>query len=194
MRYKNSLSIHEFTNEYHEHIPFFRDFVNRCRDGPSGPEGNILIICLGEIDARCLIHKQVTEKNRSEDSVIEDLVNRYFNTLDIIFGDYCETSRVPVWIMSVIPTSVEKDFGHEFNQRGSVQERKRYTEKLNDALRKKCEGHNYYHFFDIYDLYLDPNTGTLNQALACDDVHIGDNSPIKNKIVEDLEIYLEKYT
>lgn len=183
--YKNSLSIYDFVvNDYYLFEP---EIVNLFCDYQKGMEINpsrtLIIFCLGEVDVRCLIHKQIVEKNRDEDEVINDLAIKYKTFLDFISKGIDPKYHKHIWAMSIVPTTEEQDLGHEFSQKGSLLERKRYTEKLNNAIKNTC---NQYHFFDIYDLYLGPN-GSINKELSNGgDSHIHNNTLLMDKLKKDL--------
>ena len=46
---------------------------------------NIFVLIYGEIDCRCHIGKQV-KLGRTEDEIIDDLVNKYFQTIKLNIG------------------------------------------------------------------------------------------------------------
>lgn len=141
------------------------------------PEGSIVILSAGEVDARCLIHKQIHEKNRDEDSVISDLVSKYLSIIE-------RNKNYDIYVLSVLPTINDYDFGHEYSTRGTREDRKRYTEKLNKLLKDSL-GQK---FMDIYEMHLDKEQGILKLDLSNNgDVHVHDNTLMKKFFNEFLE-------
>lgn len=133
----------------------------------------LLIFCFGEIDTRCLIHKQIHEKRRQEDEVI--------NTLADSFIDNMLSIHYPIAIMSVVPPIkfFEENYDskaahHNFPFNGSDEDRSRYTRKLNIRLQEKCKEKNII-YINIYDAYKDEK-GFLRKEDSDGGVHISNKS------------------
>jgi lysophospholipase L1-like esterase len=169
----NSLSIYQFVSNYTMYGHIFRDYVNNANTNANA----IFIISLGEIDARCLIHKQICTKNRDLDTVVSDLVNRYKIAIDQLFKGLPEERHKNIYVMSIVPTSEPRFIEHEYRQRGSLEERITYTEKLNKCIKESFEKE--YNYLNVYDLYKGPE-GSINQKYSEDGFHINDVSLIKD--------------
>ena len=142
---------------------------------------DIIIIGYGEVDCRCHIQKQIDLGN-NEDSVITELVNKYFISLKNNIN--CSKKII---IVGVIPPTNKDEYEqkngpitHEFPFIGKDCDRVRYTKKVNILIEELCIN-NEYIYFNPYDYYTRED-GTLKSELSDSNVHLGDNS-----------IFLEKF-
>lgn len=92
------------------------------------------ILCY-EVDCRCHIKRQVN-LGRNEDDVINELVKDYINTIKNTIKKYKNIAIIP-------PVEQEYEFlncpiTHEFPFVGSDSDRVRFTQKMNDLLKKYC--------------------------------------------------------
>lgn len=161
----------------------------------SSCNSNIFLFLYGEIDCRFRIHQQLC--SRTLEDVINDLTNRYFETLLLNYR-----SGLSFYVVSVIPPSyffvpndvknvIYKD-GFVFFQSnkatqmsGTNEERSYYTSQLNNALKEKSKQYGY-GYLDIYELYKDAN-GMLPVILTDDMCHINNTSHVQN-LLKSLEI------
>ena len=127
--------------------------------------GKPWIISAGEIDCRSLIYKQVTEKGRDEDKVINSLVTNYISRLLSINPNTLVTT--------ICPPVKEFNSDNPFPFRGSLEERARYVKKMNDKLIEVCANNNVT-LINHYKYYADEN-GYMDLKYAPDNVHIRDN-------------------
>ena len=135
------------------------------------------ILCFGEIDVRCLIYNQIHKKNRDENEVIESLANSFINNVTSFYSE--------IAIMSVVPPVkfYSGNYKLELNDPnfpfvGPDEDRSRYTKKLNEILRKKCEEKDLI-YINIYDSYKDSN-GFLIKELSDGTVHtVGWEKPLE---------------
>ena len=98
-----------------------------------------------EIDCRNHIGKQIDEKGRHEDTVIEDFVNCYFDTIKTNVSKY----KCVVVVALIPPTeimefeAVNGPLTNEYPFVGTDYERVRFTVKMNALLRSKCSEYRY---------------------------------------------------
>jgi len=143
------------------------------------------IVCLfyGEVDCRNHIHKFETNYK----TAIDNMVKRYFESIVELRNIY---NNLKICIFNVVPPLERekeeyRNKGEGF-ERGTDEDRKKYTLYTNEKLKEYCEEFNFI-FFDVYDLYID-NNGFLNPNLSDGNCHIGDPKYmidfIKNKIMK----------
>jgi hypothetical protein len=136
------------------------------------------IFCTGEIDVRCLLHKQINEYGRKEDETIETLVDNYISNLHKLNHTKLAIST------TVAPAKTE---GFEVQQKytinsdypfkGSDQERSRWSKKLNHYLINKCIEKNIT-YLDIYSLFKDDEGFLDHQYIDADMIHVSKNDKI----------------
>ncbi len=134
--------------------------------------GDTVIFCFGEIDARCHIHKHISE-SQTYQIIIDTLVEKYFARIATAVSVF---ENLNVAVYNVVPP-IRKTAANEnenFPFVGTDEERKSYVQYFNAALRKKCVEYNYV-FFDVYEKYAD-DQGFLNIDLSDGSVHI--NVPV----------------
>lgn len=147
-------------------------------------KNDIIILSYGEVDCRCHIQRQINI-GKSEDDVISELVNNYFETIKkntINIG-------AKIIIVGIIPPTKQVDYEtihgpilHEFPFVGSDESRVRYTNKANKLLEKMSIENNYI-YFNPYSHYTESD-GTLKYELSDKIVHLGDNSLFLEKFID----------
>lgn len=142
-----------------------------------------IVLVYGEVDCRCHIHRQIN-LGHNEDSVINDLVNKYFQTIQNNTKDI----DVNIIIVGVIPPTRKEDYeffnkkvNNEFPFIGTDEDRVRYTNKVNKLL-EELSIQNKFIYFDPYDYYKNID-GTLNHELSDTFNHILYNTHILDKFV-----------
>ena len=135
----------------------------------------LYIFCFGEIDVRCHIHLQITERGRDEAEVIKSLVDGYMAALE-----HCKHPRIGV--LAVVPPCnfLEPMHNPEFPFRGTHEERLRYTRSVNAALRTSCESRGYV-FVDVTEHYSD-DQGFLRRDRSDGCVHVGDTTWVRSTL------------
>lgn len=101
--------------------------------------GDVLVVVLGEVDCRCHVHRQIVEKNRTEEEVLEDLASRYIKAL----VEYKNGTGVKIGVRGVVPPL--KDGRHHdenYPIRGAFIDRLRWRNTLNAKLEQKCKEHD----------------------------------------------------
>lgn len=135
---------------------------------------DVIVLSYGEVDCRCHIQRQI-DNGRSEDDVINELVNKYYQTIknNIVNGK--------IIIVGVIPPTKRYDYEslhgsilHEFPFVGTDEARVRYTRKVNAKLEELANINNYV-YFNPYSYYT-RDDGNLKYDLSDKCVHLGDNS------------------
>jgi len=144
------------------------------KDGRLNYEG-LWILTFGEIDTRCLIYNQINEKGRDEEEIITTLVNNYIKRVKNIYSNIAISSIVPPVNYKTIDYI---DPTYPFI--GPLEDRARYTKKLNVYLQLKCEENNI-PFINLYKYYADDN-GYMNEQYSRDRVHITDSKYILKAI------------
>ncbi len=126
---------------------------------------DIVILCFGEIDARCIIYPKIEKEDIN--TVINLLVAQYFATI-------LRSKHKNYWIMSVVPAGYYMKIDHAFPYLGSDEERSIYTQKINKILKEQCLSLSI-PFLDIYSLYKDEK-GMLQKEYSIDGCHINNTS------------------
>ena len=146
---------------------------------------NESIICLvyGEVDCRCHIQRQI-DIGRSEDDVIYELVNNYFNTIKTNINIYKK-----IIIVGVIPPTQKNDYEtihgpilSDFPFVGTDEDRVKYTIKVNKLIEELCNKNEYIYFNPYY--YYTREDGMLKHELSDSTVHLGDNTFFLEKFAE----------
>lgn len=148
-----------------------------------------IVLSYGEVDCRCHVQRQI-DLGRDEDDVINELVNNYFNTI----RNNTINMDVQIIIVGVIPPTRVLDyealhgphgpFFGEFPFVGKNEDRVRYTNKINELLKKLSNKNGYIYFNPYY--YYTREDGTLKHELSDGIVHLGDrhNSFFLEKFIE----------
>lgn len=135
-----------------------------------------IVLSYGEVDCRCHVQRQI-DLGRDEDDVINELANNYFNTI----RNNTINMDVQIIIVGVIPPTRVLDYealhgpldpSFEFPFVGKNEDRVRYTNKINELL-KKLSNKNGYIYFNPY-CYYTREDGTLKHELSDGIVHLGD--------------------
>lgn len=147
---------------------------------------SLCIFCFGEIDVRTHFYKQIEEKKRKEEEVINSLVYNYIETIKLNIIN----KKIVTGIMSIIPPSYKENKDesarikwYKFCFNGSDKQRAHWTFLVNKELKKYCINNNW-EYIDIYSLYVDEN-GMLKDQYCNDGCHITDRIFIKQ--------YMQKY-
>jgi hypothetical protein len=162
---------------------FAKENLNRCDISKfSIKDGDTIIFCLGEIDCRCHIHKNITPGSSYRD-IIDNIIDGYFEAIDInVATSQLKLKNVCVYNV-VPPVNKNNTIEHpHYPYLGSDDERKQYVLYFNEKVKEKCILKNYI-FVDVYDKYTDPD-GFLRKDLSDGNVHIGDGVHIRDFITE----------
>lgn len=136
------------------------------------------IFSVGEIDIRCLLHKQINFYHRDENEVIQTLVDNYIQNIQSL--NYTKISLCT----TVAPAKTE---GFEVQQQhtinseypfiGSDSDRNRWALKLNTYLKDSCQ-YKDIRCTDIYALFKDENGFLDQQYIDADMIHVSKNDKI----------------
>jgi hypothetical protein len=134
------------------------------------PTDGILIVSGGEIDIRCMVHKQVVEKGRDASEVIHDLADKYMSILkrNSVTHKYIGATS----IMPAMRFDSEKN-NPEYPFRGEDDDRRDWTLLFNDLLRQRTAQEGLL-FLDIFSYYAD-SEGFLDPAKSDGNVHANPN-------------------
>jgi hypothetical protein len=105
------------------------------------------MIIFGEPDVRIYFDKQINILNRNEDEVISILCKSYINTLRNIVP-----SHINIIIRYILPPREYSMFGisnNIYTPKGTLEERIRYTNKMNSQLKFECMNYDNVFFFLI---------------------------------------------
>lgn len=137
-------------------------------------QGDILVFCFGEIDARCHIHKY-----EDAPSVISNMVKQYLNIIrDIVFG----LPKIQVCLYFVPPAVHSEGLYNnpEYPYVGTDEDRKKYVISINDRLNQMSKEFGYI-FIDLTRDYTDDD-GFLRKELSDGGPHIKETKPLINFI------------
>lgn len=174
-------------NYYHPSITMFRIgrdniIINFNKDEIQ--ENDVIILVYGEVDCRCHVQRQINS-GKDEDDVINELTNKYFQTIK----DNIPDKNLKIIIVGIIPPSEKYNYEsingpilHEFPFVGSDEDRVRYTNKVNKNLQEHAIN-NKYIYFNPYSYY-SREDGMLKFELSDLNVHLGDNSHFLEKFEE----------
>ena len=150
-------------------------------------ENDIILFCFGEIDCRCHINKYEPDWKLS----IDNLIDTYFDTIKLNVSKF---KNLKTCVYNVVPPLERENplnlwtevwaNNHGVPATGSDEERKKYTEYMNNKLSEKCIEFGYT-FFDVYSEYSDEN-GFLKRELSDTNCHIKDQTYIKEFIIKNL--------
>jgi hypothetical protein len=145
-------------------------------DSSHHDSNSVLCFVYGEVDCRCHIQRQVNI-GRSEHEVIRELVEKYFQTLSNSIKAHSK-----VFVVGVIPPTAQGDYEsingpilHEFPFVGSDADRVRFTNKVNECIKKRCSENGYIYFNPYPDFYTRPD-GTFKYEFSDNTVHLRENS------------------
>jgi hypothetical protein len=137
---------------------------------------DIIVLSYGEVDCRCHIQIQINN-GREEDTIINELVEKYFQTIVNSIGN----KNLRVIIVGVIPPTRQSEYEslngpitHEFPFVGTDKDRVRFTLKVNIQLEELANKHKYT-YFNPYSYYTRVD-GTLKHELSDGTVHLRDTS------------------
>lgn len=153
---------------------FGKEKLSRCDISKFNvKDGDTIILCFGEIDCRCHIHKHITSNNTYQ-NIIDNIIYNYIEAIKVnIINSGLKLKNICIY--NVVPP-IQKHNTQEnplFPYLGNDEERKSYVLYFNKVLKQKCIENNFV-FFDIYDYYTDIN-GFLNKELSDGNVHIKNN-------------------
>lgn len=141
--------------------------INGFSQAHLGPNRTFCLV-YGEVDVRCHIGKQVSE--RQIDEICETLVSAYLQTIKATITDY-----KAIVVVGVPPPVDPADHVHEHGLPfvGTNEERVAYTRTVNDLLRKGCAEHGY-RFCSPFESYTRAD-GCLDYSFSDECIHIRKN-------------------
>lgn len=147
-------------------------------EAPDVSPGDIVCVCLGEIDCRCHVHKHVSRR-RPYTSVIDDLVAGMIDHM----RDWDLPPDVKLAILNVPPPPRRKGTPHnpEYPFLGSDAKRLAYVRHFNRRAAEACEQHGFV-FIDVYEHYADRRGFLLPPPHGDGHVHMQDPAPLQRAI------------
>ena len=187
----DSHSVHGWSGIIQHHLgsilcySFGKEKLNRCDIRNFNiKDGDTIIFCLGEIDCRCHIYKNITDKTTYKD-IIKNIVDNYFEAIELNVS-ISKIKLKNVCVYNVVPPVQKYNTceNSEYPYLGTDEERKQYVLYFNEKLKEKCIEKKYI-FFDIYNNYINEN-GYLRKDLSDGNVHISNGIYISNFIKENI--------
>jgi hypothetical protein len=132
------------------------------------PRKDILLLSFGEIDCRAHILRQVQDKHRDLQEVVDNCVSNYLTAVKEITR---RNFRVFIWNAVYSANFLEKNDDLEYPYRGTVRERNMVTELFNRTLNAMA-GTAGAVFVDISGLLIDKSTGLTKDEFYQDSVHL----------------------
>lgn len=128
-----------------------------------------VMLCFGEIDARAHVVKQAVWQGVPLSKVVADLVDHYFQYIDLLISKV----GLPVFVWGPIGTMPDSiDFYNpDYPTVGRERERNHATVLINRALAARCDTHPMAHFMSISDQLIDSDLCTQAQYYE-DGVHL----------------------
>lgn len=143
-----------------------------------------IMLIFGEPDVRIHFHKQIHTLKRDEDEVINTLVTSLITKLKSFIP-----SNMKIIIRYILPPRESSMFNVDNNKyipQGTLDERIRYTNKLNSALKYLSTENNIYFFDNIYKNELINQRGELADKYCDGQTHYNNNTlPILQKEIVD---------
>lgn len=138
--------------------------------------GDTVCFSFGEVDCRAHIHKY---KDNYE-HLVDKIVSNYFQAIAVNVVDFFGLRTMVMCVPPVARKDNETN-NPDFPTLGNDEERKIYTEYMNECIKSKCKEYSYI-YFDIYADYCDME-GFLNPELSDGNVHIKDGYFMKQKLI-----------
>ena len=141
---------------------------------------DMAIFCMGEIDIRCHIHRQITEQNRTLEAIVADLVPNFVKHIASL-----DIKAKKIILLPVPPADIHtiQWHGWKYPLQGSNDERVQYHNAVCVSLITECEKNGIL-CLDPRKHYMDAN-GMLITSLSDGNVHIG-NTEFIGRLLEDL--------
>lgn len=118
-------------------LKYHNKFFEPCK-------GDIVMFVVGEVDCRCHVWKQIHERNRCEQEVLQDLARRFIEKV----SEYQNAYKVTVIIRGIVPPL---QYGNHHDAtypiRGNIHDRIRWRLTMNRLLEYMSKNHNNIHFF-----------------------------------------------
>ncbi|WP_026650962.1 hypothetical protein [Butyrivibrio proteoclasticus] len=131
-------------------------------------EKSRIIVCLGEIDIRAHVFKEVEKQGVSYEEVVDGIVANYFEFLDFLAGKGFEVTCYG-------PVASQRDSWpttEDHPRIESEKERNLATKYFNDKCQQLCELKGYSFFTMFYDM-VDENMCTREEYMSADMFHLG---------------------
>jgi hypothetical protein len=136
-------------------------------------KNSYILFIFGEPDVRIHIHRQINHYSRDEDEIIDTLAKNYVNSV-IEICKLCNS--IPI-IRYIIPP-VDREFWEIeiFKANGSIEERVRYTNKLNEKIQYYCKINKVLFFENINKQILTNQNGSLKEEYIFEQTHYNSKS------------------
>ncbi len=130
--------------------------------------GDHVMFIFGEPDCRIHINKQIVQYGRQEDEVIDTLARQYIHMILHITRS-TSTHGIVRYVMP--PAENEVWSNPTYKPHGSITERVRYTNTLNDKLKELCEEYGLYFFDNSCNNQVTYENGSLKHTYIIGDTH-----------------------
>lgn len=150
---------------------------------------NYMMFVVGEPDVRIHFNKQINILGRDEDEVINTLCTKYIIKLEEIRNKYLPTTRII--IRYILPSREHSYFnasGVDYIPQGKLEDRVRYTSKMNNKFKELCQKYiNILFLENIMYLELTKLNGEIKDEFVADQTHYNINSV--NLLNKELEFF-----
>lgn len=145
-----------------------------------------MMFIFGEPDVRIHFDKQINLLKRDEDEVIETLCKNYINKLIEI-----TPKNIKIIVRYLLPQREYSMYNTIYTPNGSIDDRVRYTNKMNSKLKEICQEKRIL-FFDNYEKNKLVNSNGSLQDVFCDGTTHYNSSSIFH-INKEVEIFFETF-
>lgn len=150
---------------------------------------NFMMFIFGEPDVRIHFNKQINILNREEDEVINTLCTKYVNKLEEIRTKYLPNTKIIIrYILPQREYSYFNASGVDYIPQGTLEDRVRYTTKMNSKFKELCQGNSNILFLEnISYSELTKVNGELKDEFVDNQTHYNLNT--LNLLNRELEIF-----
>jgi hypothetical protein len=133
-----------------------------------------MLFSFGEIDCRAQVQKQSIIRNISIDEIIIEIVERYFEFINIIKNKHGINNII---IFGIVPCFYENPFQEYYLKhpddfdcpRGTLEERQSYKKKYNQLLKENCVKNKFSYLSLFDDVFVD---GEVDKKYRLDEIHL----------------------
>lgn len=148
------------------------------------PSDSTVIFLFGEVDCRCHVKRQIEEKGRTMEEVIDTLVDNY---VDCIRKNQILLPQLTIILASVVPPvrrleyeALNGPLNNGFPFVGTDAERSAFTRYMNNRLAQHAKA-NDWTFLDIHSEYADVD-GMFRYELSDKCVHVGNRAGVRKAL------------
>lgn len=146
--------------QLHNKIPILESIINK-----EYKNGDTILFCFGEVDCRLHLPKRIILNAESEDSVVNECVERYYS---VIKKFHTNGIKCAVWgVIGSNPPSLPYPTQYRV---GTMQQRNKITILFNKLIKTRCQIDNI-PFVSIFDIMVNDDLIT-NPTFIMDHIHL----------------------